>query len=150
MILRELIFLKTDLETNFLNLKTSKFFHNSNFWEIKKYLNLKKKIYWKDPINNTGVNLTPFKCVLLSSVQEWLLGRFWPFFTYLHNQLSSIHSIITYLKVKCLKNVIHQIESKYEWLLFSASFTVKFGLVFVLTLENAFCQRFQQKEHMFF
>ena len=36
-----------------------------------------------------------------------------------------------------MKNVIHQIGSKNEWLLLSASFTAKFGLVFVLTLENA-------------
>ena len=36
-----------------------------------------------------------------------------------------------------MKNVIHQIDSKNEWLLFSASFTAKFGLTFVLTLENA-------------
>ena len=39
---------------------------------------------------------------------------------------------------KCLKNVIHQIDSENEWLLLSASFTGKFGLVFALTLENAF------------
>ena len=31
-----------------------------------------------------------------------------------------------------------QMESKNEWLLLSASFTAKFELVFVLTLENAF------------
>ena len=36
------------------------------------------------------------------------------------------------------ENVIHQIDSKNEWLLLSASFTAKFELVFVLTLENAF------------
>ena len=39
---------------------------------------------------------------------------------------------------RCLKNVIDQIDSKNGSLLFSASFTGKFGLVFVLTLENAF------------
>ena len=37
-----------------------------------------------------------------------------------------------------MKNVIHQIDSKNGWLLLSVSFTAKFGLVFVLTLENAF------------
>ena len=37
---------------------------------------------------------------------------------------------------KCSKNMIHQIDSKNEWLLLSAGITVKFGLVFVLTLEN--------------
>ena len=58
------------------------------------------------------------------------------FFMCLHNQLSSIHSAVTYYR--CLKNVIHQIDTKNEWLLLSASFTAKFRLVFVLTLENAF------------
>ena len=37
-----------------------------------------------------------------------------------------------------MKNVIDQIDRKNKWLLLSASFTAKFGLVFVLTLENAF------------
>ena len=45
-----------------------------------------------------------------------------------HNQFSSMMFV---------KNVIHQIGSKNEWLLFTASFTAKFGLI-VLTLENAF------------
>ena len=44
-----------------------------------------------------------------------------------------------------LKNVIHQIDSKNEWLLLSVSFTAKFGLIFVLTLENAFSLRFHFK-----
>ena len=34
---------------------------------------------------------------------------------------------------RCLKNVIHQIDSKNAWLLLSASFTTRFGLVLVLT-----------------
>ena len=34
-------------------------------------------------------------------------------------------------------DVFHQVDSKTEWLLLSASFTTKCGLVFVLTLENA-------------
>ena len=42
------------------------------------------------------------------------------------------------LKYICLKKVIHQIDRKNEWLLLSASFTAKFGLVFALTLENTF------------
>ena len=48
---------------------------------------------------------------------------------------------------RCLKNVIPQIDSKNGWLLLSARFTAKFGLVFVLTLENAFPFSSQQKEH---
>ena len=35
-------------------------------------------------------------------------------------------------------DVIHQIDTKNEWLLLPARFTAKFGLVFVLALENAF------------
>ena len=54
------------------------------------------------------------------------------------NQLSSIHSIITYERVQMSEKCDHQIDSKIEWLLLSASFTGKFGLVFVLTLENGF------------
>ena len=48
-------------------------------------------------------------------------------------RLSSIRSII---ECKYLKNVIHQIDSKNEWLLLSASFMSQLGLV--LTLENVF------------
>ena len=43
------------------------------------------------------------------------------------------------------------IDSKSGWLLLSASFTVKFGLVFVLILENAFFTDFifQPKERAY-
>ena len=44
-----------------------------------------------------------------------------------------------------LKNVIHQKDSKNEWLLYSASFTTKFGLIFVLTLGNAYSSKFHFK-----
>ena len=50
----------------------------------------------------------------------------------------SIKFYIFHYQYGCLKNVIHQIDSKNGCLLLSASFTAKFGLVFVLTLENAF------------
>ena len=70
-----------------------------------------------------------------TSMAAWLLLTF---FLCLHNQLSSIHSIITYETEQMFEKVIHQIDSKNEWLLLSASFTAKFELVFVLTLRNAF------------
>ena len=54
----------------------------------------------------------------------------------------SIKFYTLHYQCKCLKNVIFQIDSENGWLLLSASFTAKFGLVFVLTLENAFSQRF--------
>ena len=58
----------------------------------------------------------------------WLLLTF---FICLHNQLSSKNSIIAYKEYRCLRNVIHQIDSENERLLLSASFTAKFRLVFV-------------------
>ena len=63
---------------------------------------------------------------------------FQTFFICLHNQLSSILSLSNIKWDRCLKKVIHQIDSKNEWLLLSASFKSKFELAFVLTLENAF------------
>ena len=66
------------------------------------------------------------------------------FFICLNNQLSSMHSIIMH-EYRCLKNVVHQTDSKNKWLLLSASFTAKIGLVFVLTLENSVSQRFDFK-----
>ena len=75
--------------------------------------------------------LTGKSCVLLNSakaIADWLVLIF---FICLHNHLSSIiHSIITDEEYRCLKNVIHQIQEK--WMV------AKFGLVFVLTLKNAF------------
>ena len=53
----------------------------------------------------------------------------------------SIKIYTFHYQYRCLKNVIHQIDSKNGGLLLSASFTAKFGLIFVLTLEN-FYQRF--------
>ena len=72
----------------------------------------------------------------------WLLLTF---LICVYNQLSSVMHSIRLLRVQMLKNVIHQIDSKNEWLLPQASFTAKFELVFVLTLENAFSERFHLK-----
>ena len=55
-------------------------------------------------------------------IQGWLLLTFF----------------IVYI-IRCLKNVIHQVDGKNEWLLLSATFKAKLELVFVLTFENAFC-----------
>ena len=46
---------------------------------------------------------------------------------------------------RCLKNLARQIDSKIKLVLHSASFTAKFGLVFVLALENTFLWRFHFK-----
>ena len=62
----------------------------------------------------------------------------WLLLTFLICLRNLFYIVITYSGYKCLKNVIHQIDNKNEWLLIPASFTAKFELVFVLTLENAF------------
>ena len=76
-------------------------------------------------------------CVLFSSVQERLVGCFWPFWcVYTFTQSIKFYYILyyRYKEYRCLENLIHQID----WLLLPANFTAKFGLVSVLTLENAF------------
>ena len=73
-------------------------------------------------------------CVLLNSVQEWLPGHFWSFlYVYTINEvlyipLSRIKSTNVW-KMWFIKQIVK--------MNFSASFTGKFGLVFVLTLEKA-------------
>ena len=56
-----------------------------------------------------------------------------------HRFTQSIKFYTFHYQYRCSKNVIHQIDSKNGWLLLSAaSFTEKFGLGFVLTLEKPF------------
>ena len=50
----------------------------------------------------------------------------------------SVKFYTSHYQYRCWKNVIHQIDNKNGWLLLSASFTAKFGLVFVLTVEKDF------------
>ena len=66
----------------------------------------------------------------------WLLLIFLICFT------QSIEFYTFHYQYRCLKNVIYQIDSKNEWLLLSASFTAKFGLVFVLTWKMLFLRGF--------
>ena len=42
------------------------------------------------------------------------------------------------LRVQMFEKCLYQIDSKNRWLLLPASFTAKFGLVFVLTLKKSF------------
>ena len=82
--------------------------------------------------------LTEKSCVLLNSIQYkngclaasdlfHMFIQSLKFYTFHYHILKSTDAYL-----------IHQIDSKNEWLLLSASFTAKFVLVFVLTLENAF------------
>ena len=93
-------------------------------------------------LNDTQWENSVIQYNLLNSIQGMAPSLLLTFFICLHNQLSSIHSII---KDRCFKNVIHQIDSKKEWLLLSPTFKAKLGLVFVLTLENGFSLRFHTK-----
>ena len=87
-------------------------------------------------ISNLSI-LSRKNCVLLNSRMV-----VWPlliFFICLHDQLSSIYVLLSRIKeYGCLKYWIYKIDSKNEWLLLSASFTAKFGFVFVLTQKNPF------------
>ena len=61
-----------------------------------------------------------FYSVQYMNVTVWLLT----FFISLHNQLSSMHSIITYYRVPIFEKNIHWFGSKNEWLLLSAGSTL--------------------------
>ena len=62
----------------------------------------------------------------------------WLILTYVYTVSQVLYIPLSCIKeYRCLKNVIHQIDSKKECLLLSTSFTAKFVLVFVLTPENA-------------
>ena len=82
--------------------------NNCHFFQLESDIHRKKLCFTK---------------VLLNSVQRMAAGLLLIFFICLHNQL---------------KNVIHQINSKNEWLLLSPSLTAKVVWVFVLTVENTF------------
>ena len=93
--------------------------------------------YIKVWVFSTLTILTGKNCFIQFSARmaAWLLR---PFFKCLNNQLRSINSIIMHvLRVEMLEKCDSSI-SKNEWLPLSASFTAKFGLVFVLTLKNVF------------
>ena len=115
---------------------------------IERFLNsLSKTLFIKtitnSSITNYSINNTHreklFRLLEYMNMAAWLLLTF---FICLRNDLSPIHFIIAYSQSRCLKNVIHQIDNKNEWLLLSSCFTADLGLVFVLKLENAFSQRF--------
>ena len=82
--------------------------------------------------------LTGKNCVLLNSVQECCLAAS-DIFHMLTHSIKFLHIPLSrIIECRCLKKVIHKIDSKNEWLFLSAGFNAKFGLAFVLTLENAF------------
>ena len=62
--------------------------------------------------------------------QDWLLQTFFIVYT--------INEVLLILLSRCLKNVIHHINGKNEWLLLSVTFTPKLELFFVLTFKNNF------------
>ena len=74
------------------------------------------------------LNVTGRERLMFHSIQcrnDWLAASdLFDMFT------QSIKFYTFHYQYRCLKNVIHQIDSKNGWLLLSASFTAKFGLVF--------------------
>ena len=69
--------------------------------------------------------------IQFSIINDWLADSdLFDMFTQSINFYNGLYYHV--LRVRCLKNVIHQIDSKNEWLLLPASFTAKFGLVLIL------------------
>ena len=121
----------------------------------------KKSLFWKTKLNACGFtsfeknnffHVSYVSILTILTVKDWWFTQFstetagWLlliFLICLHNQLSSIYSIIS--------TNVWKMDSKNGWLLLSSSYTAKFGLVFVLTLEKAFSLEVsfssQQKEH---
>ena len=84
-------------------------------------------------LGNFLFNDTPWKNLIeYKNSLKHQLGCFWRFpYVYTINKV-----LLILLSYRCLKNVIHQVNSKNEWLLLSVTFTAKLDLVFVLTFEN--------------
>ena len=74
------------------------------------------------------------------TILTWKNFRFTKFSTKIHRNTRlaapdvQLSSFLIQLSYRYLKNVIHQIDSKNEWLLLSVTLATKFQLVFVLTL----------------
>ena len=84
-------------------------------------------------------------------VVAWLLLTF---LICLHNQLSSVHSTVRIKEYRCLKNVIHQIDSKNELAALFSKFYDKICIGSCLnTVKRFFLEMLfssKQKEHSFF
>ena len=81
-------------------------------------------------INNTHMEELVLYWIQYKTSLKYKVGCFWPF--------SNVYTINEVLLIplwhRCLKNVIHQIDNKNEWLLLSVTFTADLELVFVLTI----------------
>ena len=83
--------------------------------------------------------LTGKNCVFIHFSTRMDGWRLLIFLIYLHNQLSSIiHPIYYVLRYRCLKNVIHQIDSRNARLPVPASFTEKIWVGFCLNTGKYF------------
>ena len=91
-----------------------------------------------------SVKLLNAKLLTILTEKDWCFTQFstgmagWLLLIFLLCFAQSIKFYTFHYQYRCWKNVIHQIGSKNGWLLYLASLTAKFGLVFVLTLESAF------------
>ena len=126
-----------------------KFFHDGNF--VHKFLqDLQYLLFWKCETYAVGCSfiktwslmILTRKCrVLLSSVQEFIEIKGWlllTFFICLHNQLSSLHSILHINKVyRCLNKIFDQTDRKWMVAAFS-NFYSKIWVGSGLNIEKGF------------
>ena len=97
------------------------------FVELEVDFNIFSQLAWL-PSSSTRIFSSRFQ----------LCNALWESLSLYHNQLVLYLQLSRIKEYRCLRNVNHKIGSKNEWLLLSASFTAKFGLFFVLTLEMLF------------
>ena len=113
---------------------------NSEEKQLMKWVEIFQGVIFWVGIFLGGIFLEPFLKILtwknlwftekFVEIQGWLLLTF---FICLQNQV-----LLIPLSYRCLKHVIHQIDSKNECFFLSVTFTAKRKLVFVLNFENAF------------
>ena len=100
-------------------------------WSIISLVNFETPLHWicayiEHKLETLTILTGKSFCSTYKNSFKYKVGCFWRF------------QYVYTINCKCLKNVIHQIDSKAEWLLLSVTFAAKFELIFVLTFENAF------------
>ena len=98
----------------------------------KRYVKINSKVV---QLNDTRMEELVLYWIQYKNSLKSKVGCFWRF-SYVY-KINEVRLIL--LSYRCLKNVIHQIDGKNEWLLFSVTFRAKLELIFVLIFENAFC-----------
>ena len=85
-------------------------------------------------LNGTHMEKLVLYWIQYKNSLKYRVGCFWSF-SYVYTIKYVLLIPVSY---RCLKNMIHQIDSKNKWLFLSVTFTAKLEMDFVLTFKNAF------------